>query len=102
MNKHASALGKLGRGKPKVYSADELAKRTARLKAYWTQRKAQKYPIYGYDDIQSVAAGQRCANCNAVVSVVMFRNSTRFASCDYANGVYDNGFYKPHVCGQSD
>lgn len=33
MNKDASQLGKLAAGVPKKFSADELAKRTARLKA---------------------------------------------------------------------
>jgi len=33
MNRAASQLGKLAAGKPKNFSADELAKRTARLRA---------------------------------------------------------------------
>jgi hypothetical protein len=31
-NHHASELGKLGRGKPKNFSAEEIKKRTERLK----------------------------------------------------------------------
>lgn len=40
MNKSASQLGKMAAGVPKKFSAEELAKRTARLKA--AQRKRAK------------------------------------------------------------
>ena len=43
MNPHASALGRLARGKPKVYTAAERARRRARLaevrKRRWPKKK---------------------------------------------------------------
>jgi hypothetical protein len=45
-NKAAQTLGRMGRGKPKSYSADELAKRTERLiagrRAYAVRQRAQR------------------------------------------------------------
>lgn len=38
MNKAAQALGRLAKGKPKNYSAKEIARRTARLKAAQEKR----------------------------------------------------------------
>ena len=38
MNRAAAQLGKLAAGKPKNFSADELAKRTARLRAAQKER----------------------------------------------------------------
>ena len=38
MNRAASQLGRLAAGKPKKFSADELAKRTARLRAAQKER----------------------------------------------------------------
>jgi len=46
LNKNAQALGRLNRGKPKRYSAEELAKRTERLiagrRAYAVKQREQK------------------------------------------------------------
>jgi len=46
MNKNAQALGRLNRGKPKRYSAEELARRTERLiagrRAYAVKQREQK------------------------------------------------------------
>jgi hypothetical protein len=41
MNKAAQALGRLARGKPKNFSPEEIAKRTARIQAV-NERKRQK------------------------------------------------------------
>jgi len=54
MNKAASQLGKLAAGVPKKFSASELAKRTARLKAAQKNRaKTQKMR----DHYENVIAG---------------------------------------------
>jgi len=46
LNKNAQALGRLNRGKPKRYSAEELAKRTERLiagrRAYAVRQREQR------------------------------------------------------------
>jgi hypothetical protein len=46
VNKAAQTLGRMGRGKPKSYSAEELAKRTERLiagrRAYAVRQREQR------------------------------------------------------------
>jgi len=41
MNEHASALGKLAKGKPKHYTKQEIRKRTLRIQE-WNERKPKK------------------------------------------------------------
>jgi hypothetical protein len=46
LNKAAQTLGRMGRGKPKQYSAEEIAKRTERLiagrRAYAVRQREQR------------------------------------------------------------
>ena len=43
LNKTAQALGRLGRGKPKHYSVEEISKRTKRLLA-WRRKHGNMAP----------------------------------------------------------
>ena len=42
MNRAAQALGRLAAGKPKCFSAAEIAKRTARIQKFNAERKKKK------------------------------------------------------------